>query len=385
VFNAGTGTLTVNNSTLSGDSAISGGGIYNAGTGTLTVNASTLSGNTATNGGGLYNTGSLTITNSTLSGNSAQYVGGLYNASGNAIFTNATLAQNTASVSVGGIDAYSGTVLLHNTLVAGNRLKNATVDKPFDVVYSLASASDYNLIGDGRGGLSTAKHNLLGSSTSPLNPLLAKLGNYGGPTQTTALLPGSPAINAGSSSYGGSTDERGKSRVGGPDIGAFESQGFTISVSSGDKQSAKINTAFANPLVVNVTAKNAAEPVAGGRIIFTAPASGASAVLKGSPTTIGDDGKASVTAAANATTGTYTVSAVASGIASPTKFSLTNTAAASPATMPSTPAATTMATALSPQETSDQLWAELGRTWDLLLAGDNVHLLRNNPQTVTGF
>jgi hypothetical protein len=38
-----------------------------------------------------------------------------------------------------------------------------------------------------------------------------------------------------------------------------------------------------------------------------------------------------------------------------------------------------------PQETSDQLWAELGRTWDLLLAGDNVHLLKNNSPTITGF
>jgi hypothetical protein len=50
-----------------------------------------------------------------------------------------------------------------------------------------------------------------------------------------------------------------------------------------------------------------------------------------------------------------------------------------------TPAATTMAAGPSPQETSDQLWAELGRSWDLLLAGDNVHVLKNLPPAVTGF
>jgi hypothetical protein len=53
--------------------------------------------------------------------------------------------------------------------------------------------------------------------------------------------------------------------------------------------------------------------------------------------------------------------------------------------MLATTAATTMAAAPSPQETSDQLWSELGRSWDLLLAGDNVHLLRKNPQALTEF
>ncbi len=58
--------------------------------------------------------------------------------------------------------------------------------------------------------------------------------------------------------------------------------------------------------------------------------------------------------------------------------------AASPTITLPTPAATTMAAASSPQETSDQLMSELGRSWDLLLAGDNVHVLKNNPQTGTG-
>jgi hypothetical protein len=181
----------------------------------------------------------------------------------------------------GGIYVGSGGVTLHNTLIAGNPAG--------DISGTLDGASDYNLIGDGSGRLNTANHNLLGSSTSPLNSLLAPLANYGGPTQTMALLPGSPAIDAGSSAYGSSTDQRGESRVGVTDIGAFESQGFTVAVSSGNSQFAAVNTAFADPLRVSVTANNSIEPVAGGLITFTAPASGASTILGGNPATIGSN------------------------------------------------------------------------------------------------
>jgi hypothetical protein len=346
-----TGSLVVSDSTLSGNFAYSGGGgLYN--TGSLTVSDSTLSGNTsAKGGGGIWNSGSLTISDSTLSGNNATdgFGGGINNEldgiltvidsslSGNgALFdggifdhstaittlTNDTIADNGSVYEVGGVGGTVDTdVLLHNTLIAGNLAGG----NPSDVVASLDSASDYNLIGDGSGKLSTANHNLLGSPAKPLDSLLAPLGNYGGPTQTMALLPGSPAIDAGSSAYGGSTDQRGKSRIGTTDIGAFESPGFTIALSSGNNQCAPTYTAFAQPLVVSVTANNPIEPVASGRITFTAPASGACAGFIPNPATIAATGQASVTAIANATTGTYTVSASAPGVASPAKFSLSNT------------------------------------------------------------
>ena len=58
----------------------------------------------------------------------------------------------------------------------------------------------------------------------PLNPLLAPLGSYGGPTQTMALLPGSAAIGAGTAVSGITTDQRGVARpANGSDIGAFQS------------------------------------------------------------------------------------------------------------------------------------------------------------------
>src|SRR5262249_22571535 len=129
----------------------------------------------------------------------------------------------------------------------------------------------------------------------------------------------------GSSSYGGSTDQRGKPRVGATDIGAFESQGFTLAVSSGNNQSAEVAGAFAKPLVVAVVANNPVEPGSGDVVItFTAPASPASPVLSSSTATIGPDGTASVTAVANYIPGVYTVSASANSVAGTASFSLSN-------------------------------------------------------------
>ena len=62
--------MTVQNSTLSGNSATYGGGIFEYG-GTVTVENSTLSGNSALIGGGIHNDGTVTVQNSTISGNSA--------------------------------------------------------------------------------------------------------------------------------------------------------------------------------------------------------------------------------------------------------------------------------------------------------------------------
>jgi len=72
---------------------------------------------------------------------------------------------------------------------------------------------------------------MAGSTNAPLNPLLGPLTNNGGPTLTMALLPGSPAIDAGddgllSAPYNLTTDQRGLPRKAGAhvDIGALEFQ-----------------------------------------------------------------------------------------------------------------------------------------------------------------
>jgi hypothetical protein len=228
------GTLTINQCTLAQNTAIrgfvggGGGGIYSDGQATLTINDSTLSGNSATSGGGgIYNSGTLTINNSTFNGNSTgngntSGVGGVIeNFFGTLTINNSTLSGNSATGFGGGIYTYFGIVTLQNSIVANNAGGNC---------FGTMTSNGYNLSSDGT-------CNLIG--TGDLNntdPKLGPLGNYGGPTQTQALLSGSPAIDAGNPTgcTDGSgnllkTDQRGKPRpdkedTGGCDMGAYERQ-----------------------------------------------------------------------------------------------------------------------------------------------------------------
>jgi hypothetical protein len=230
------GTLTVSNSTLSGNSSGGeGGGIFNN-HGTLTVNNSTLSGNSALDGGGIYNDyyGALTVNNSTLSGNSAAGGGGGIFNFGTLTVNNSTLSGNSATRSGGGLFVYSGSPVLDNTLIAGN-FRGATGTTRDDVSGTLNAGGDYNLIGDGTGmtGLSHGVNgNLVGSAAAPIDPLLGPLQDNGGPTKTHALLAGSPALNAGDPNQLGVADQRGLVRAGGVNIGAYQASAsaFVVTV-----------------------------------------------------------------------------------------------------------------------------------------------------------
>ena len=105
-------------------------------------------------------------------------------------------------------------------------------------------------------------------------------------------------------------------------MGAFESRGFTLAITSGDNQLARIHGAFAHPLAASVTSSYG-EPVNGGKVTCYVPASGASAVLSGAFVVI-SGGAASVTATANGIYGTYLVTVNASGFDVPAVFHLTN-------------------------------------------------------------
>ena len=338
------GTLTVNNSTVNNNSAQdSGGGIYN--NGTLTVNSSTISNNSAgVYGGGIRNESILTVNNSTVNGNQSTYGSGITNFSQMTV-NNSTFTQNISTGDSGAIDNYRqltlnnstisgneasngagiralGTVTINNTIVAGNTGP--------DVSETLSGASSNNLIGNGSGmtGISNGSNgNLVGTAQAPIDPLLAPLGDYGGPTQTMALLPGSPALNAGTSLAGITTDQRGISRpqASAFDIGAFESAGYSLTATSGSGQSTTVNTAFANPLVATLTENGFNRPIpsAGIGITFTTPSTGASASTTNTTLTTDAQGRVSLPVTANTIAGNYSAS-LSSGNLTPASFNLTN-------------------------------------------------------------
>ena len=222
--------------TISGNSATGdGGGVinYHYGYAHLALTDCTISGNAAGNGGGLanYGYGAAVLIDCTLSGNSAPGDGGGLVNGATVSLTACTVSGNFAGSGGGGLNNKNGTAALNDTIVAGNTDGTGASDigGPINV-----SGSD-NLVGiGGSGGLANGVDgNIVLTSLAGLG--LAPLGNYGGPTQTMALLPGSPAIGAGVvADYPGTTtpittDQRGEPLDSpNPDIGAFQTQGSTL-------------------------------------------------------------------------------------------------------------------------------------------------------------
>jgi len=285
---AGAGVYNVGNATLTnaavadnllhcrfpGPSPANGGGIYSYGS--LILISSTISGNSArgysngddyageARGGGIFSHGSLSVVNSTISSNSAEggsfygvggaFGGGIaYVGGGTLNLSNSTIALNSAiggyGSNVGPNEAFAGGIFIipngqpapvanvKSTIIALN-----SADTSPDV-YGPFHSQGFNLIGkkDGSTGFGSAT-DLKGTIKVPLNPKLGLLQNNGGATQTMALLPGSPAIDKGTSvTIAGTTlttDQRGSgfprthdngaianaAGGNGTDIGAFELQ-----------------------------------------------------------------------------------------------------------------------------------------------------------------
>jgi hypothetical protein len=171
-----------------------------------------------------------------------------------------------------------------------------------------------------------------GGSLTGVDPRLGVLGDYGGSTQTIPLLPGSPAIDAGDAATCAAApvagvDQRGVVRPQAAvcDIGAFESRGFSVTGRGGSGQSTVIGTAFAQPLTLTLTSAYT-EPVGGGHVRFTPPATGAG-LNTADPFTLTTDagGAVSTPVRANLFVGSYTVTASVRGVLAPVSFSLTNT------------------------------------------------------------
>jgi CSLREA domain-containing protein len=217
-------TLFLSQSTVSGNKSDSGGGIL-AQRGPLNVTRSTISGNRASGqGGGIHlggtpNAGPYTLTNTTVSGNQSSLGGGITTYDPVTI-TDSTIAFNTAQEAGGlHVGGGSGPYTLKNTIVSNNR-SNLPNDKNCgsgDIVVS----QGYNLENGTSCGLDQPTDINAG-------PRLGDLANNGGPTNTRALLAGSPAIDAGESSA--PTDQRGVHRPQGAadDIGAYEKKAINF-------------------------------------------------------------------------------------------------------------------------------------------------------------
>lgn len=196
------GALTLTGCTVSQNSAFAGGGIFvaNSSTASLTINRSSIARNAAYYGGGIQNEGTLLCSSSTLALNTAIVEGGAISSVGNNLtLIQTTVASNASSGRGGGIKG--GEIAIHNSILAGN-----------------AAPTDPNISGT----LIATGANITGG-----DPKLAPLDKNGGPTETMALLPNSPALGAGAGG-GAGFDQRGLPIVDLPDIGAFEAQSGTL-------------------------------------------------------------------------------------------------------------------------------------------------------------
>ena len=218
------GTATLTRVTLSSNTAGDTGGGMNSDDGvTVAMTDSTVSGNKARREGGGFDpsAGSLTLTNTTVSGNHSAKGGGIQLETGGSLtLNNVTITKNGAREGAGLWTEAGTTAVLTNTLIA----KNA----PFDCFGPIVSNGS-NLIGriDGCAVTGDSTGNLVGGPRPqrPLDPRLGPLRDNGGPTKTHALMPGSPAIDAVVGTCPPpSADQRGLTRAGACDIGAFEVQ-----------------------------------------------------------------------------------------------------------------------------------------------------------------
>jgi CSLREA domain-containing protein len=281
IYNDTTATLTLTDTTIAGNSAGAGGqggrafffviggsggdggfgaGVFNAGT--MTVTGSTLSGNLAGaggdvgesdnpqnnglsgsggDGGGIFNAGALTATNATIAANTAGSGGqpnpfpgtggGLAQVSRTgATLASVTIAQNTALRDGSGIQAGSGPLTITSSVIGANGVQpcgGTITDGGFNVTAQAAECPGTTL-GD---------------------PKLGPLQNNGGPTQTMALAPGSPAIDLvpAGGPFCPPTDQRGVHRPQGSacDAGAYEAAPPTI---------AQASAAATSPSTATVTA-----------------------------------------------------------------------------------------------------------------------------------
>lgn len=255
IFVNGGATLNLSDSVVTDNEGYSfGGGILSYGA--LNINNCTISFNKAGNGGGFYILfTTATITNSTINNNTTSFQAGVGIQDATVSLTNCTVSDNSATSGGGGIvsraTSLTAAANLTNCTVANNsgpgaalwpiKFAGATAAS-LSVKNTLAASNSPLNFANSGGTLTSLGHNLdtdgssqfinglngdiVGSAGSPINAQLAPLAANGGPTQTRALMNGSPAIDAGTIVDAPVKDQRGVQRPqnGMVDIGAYESK-----------------------------------------------------------------------------------------------------------------------------------------------------------------
>jgi CSLREA domain-containing protein len=351
------GTLTLINSVVSDNLATQkGGGIYHDGDSKLNVSLtmidSTVSDNTAPKGAGLLNSsGAVEISGSTFSGNDASQQGGaLLNTGESMNIVNSTISGNTGGTNGGGGIFNRAPVTLINVTIAGN-----TSEGGGDGINSDNEANFQNTIISYNGELNcggtepvTSLGNNLEEQDAPPEAQgtcefvagddliangpsgLAALADNGGPTQTHALLEGSPAIDTADAAACPDADQRGVTRpqdgdndgASACDIGAFELEGAAPPTPTATEPppdgNANVDVTVSDDtpevgdtvdISVSVT-DDAGNPVAGAECTFAITSQpGHDASLEAETATTGEDGVATVGLTVGSTPGVIQVTA----------------------------------------------------------------------------
>ncbi len=224
------GSLKVLNSTISanrvpegsgGGVTATGGGIFIYRSGTAEISASTVTGNKATRGGGIYNAGTLFLKNSTVSGNTAQTHGGGIANIGTTLISFSTITGNEAALAGPGLpqeeDRVGGGIYnsaavdlmgLGGTILANNKDQSAAGTKSSANCFSIhpITTAGVNLFGTYNTDVCPIKLQRQGDplDLKGVDAFLEPLASNGGPTQTHQLkvAPRSPAIENGKQPLG---------------------------------------------------------------------------------------------------------------------------------------------------------------------------------------